>query len=465
VKKKKMKNTKKSLIVLFSLLAVCLLATPVMADYEYNGFDLNTILNGTKCCGGAYVSAGDHSGAHALGTYPGYYDSNFNLPVGTVSYARYYVGVWGGTETKKGWVNATLDGHCLGNVTIDGEPDANPTYDLINPSVYGSGHGCWWVAYNCTDEVTMGALNTAHVTTGEITAGFDSRVYAIVLVVLYDDPDRAGYIKQYWVNEGNVNLNYGENIDNTIAEFNGAVKSCPCGTHVSANLSVVYLASSYEEPDMLYFNAPGDPDDWHRPHQLGDDLWEWCNCSNCYIAPWTYMQPYNITNSWGDDDVADANCGEYPPSFFDINYYDVCDLVQPTDNYASFWRGHDYDGSGTIRGGFETVCDEGEGYLHPVLSVLELDTCCGCIEIDLVGGVDNYFAVPIVESELIFEALDDTIPFDPWVVYRYNSAMTQWESVDTSLPEPFWDFNTLDPGIGYSMMPDYDFTLEWTAQG
>ncbi len=458
-----MKNTKKGIIALFSLLAVCLLAQSAMADYDYEGFDLDTVMNDTACCGGAYVNAGDHYGAYGLGTsHPDWYVTNYtSVPAGIVEDARLYVGVWAGTETKCGWVNTTLNGQIVGNVTLGGELDANPAYNLTHPSVYGSGHGVWWVAHNCTDEVTMGGLNRANATTEEITAGFDGRVNGIVLVVLYEDSDRAGYTKQYWVNEGNPNLNYGTDYDNTTAWFNGAVESCPCGTHVSANLSVVYLASSYQEPDMLYFNAPGDPDDWHRPHQLGDDLWPWCNCSSCYIAPWTYMQPYNITDTWGDDDIADGMNNMTPPAYFDIKYFDVCDLVQPTDNYASFWRGHDYDGDGDIRGGFGPKCDEAEGYLHPVLAVLELDTCCGCIEIDLVGGVDNYFAVPIVESELIFEALNDTIPFNPWVVYRYNSAMTKWESVDTALPEPFWDFNTLDPGIGYSMAPNYDFTLEW----
>jgi hypothetical protein len=466
VKKKKMKNTKKGIIALFSILAVCLLATPAMADYDYDGFDLDTVLNDTACCGKAaavYVNAGDHYGAYEYGTqHPDWYVTNYtSVPAETVEHARLYVGVWAGTETKRGWVNTTLNGHILGNDTIGGELDPNPTYDIINTSVYGSGHGVWWVAYNCTDEVTMGGLNTANATTEAITAGFDGRVNGIVLVVIHEASDEAGCRKQYWVNEGNPNLNYVTNYDNTIAWFNGEVQSYQDELCVNATLSVVYLASSYQEPDMLYFNAPGDPDDWHRPHQLGDDLWPWCNCSSCYIAPWTYMQPYNITDTWGDDDVADGMNNMTPPAYFDIKHFDVCNLVEAADNYASFWCGHDYDGDGSITAGFQAHCEEGEGYLHPVLAVLELDTCCRCIEIDMVGGVDNHFALPIVDSVNIIEALDHTIPFSPWVVYRYNSIMTRWESVDTSVPEPFWDFNTLDPGRGYAMMPDYDFELDW----
>jgi hypothetical protein len=59
----------------------------------------------------------------------------------------------GGTESKTGWVNTTLNGASIGNVTLGGTGDTNPIYSG-GTNAYSSGNGVWWVSYNVTDSVT-----------------------------------------------------------------------------------------------------------------------------------------------------------------------------------------------------------------------------------------------------------------------------------------------------------------------
>ena len=414
------------------LVAVAVFSVPAMAGYSYDGFSMNTVLTGSVD-GDVYRSCGDHCG---VDDSP--YTSNFSVPSRTRKWARLYVGVWGGNETYTGWVNTTLGGNALGNVTLGGSGDTNPTYDTTNPSVYVSGHGVYWVAYNCTDEVTMGAANQAVATTGKTSGNFDGRVYGIVLVVAYNDTDGCGHVMQYWLNEGNVNLNYVTPLDNTTAWFNGSV----CTKMCSANLTTVHLCGHdllgsppQPENDYLYFNAH---EAYHRPNQLGDDGNE----------------------TWGDDDIADSSTGDaFDLHSFALSFSNGTLVNTAGNNNVTVWRGHDDDGDGTIER--QPYSNEGEGYVHPCNALFTVNTTKAHLTRNFKGGANNLFSLPLTEKEDISTALSSIQSYYT-KVYRYNSAAGTWEVYNKAKPyPPFSQFTTIDPGVGYMIKPSADCTLNW----
>ena len=351
---------KRFLTMSIVMLAVLVAFTaPVAADWAFDGFELKNLINGTVQ-GDVYVSNGTHAG---LANTP--YTTNYNVPSGTVRWARLYVGVWGGTENYVGWVNTTFNNHCEGNVTLNRSEDTNTYSSGIN--VYGSGHGVWMVSYNCTDNVTMGATNTAEARTGAISGSFDGRVYGIVLVVVYESSSLPKV--EYWVNEGNMNLHYETGgyaaVNKTFAWFNGTAYNC-----TEANLTAVQYTGSDGEPDYLYFNAPDASD---SPYS---DNISW-SISNYRTHQ---MDSNDVADSHSDQDgVCDDN--SVFTYGFDLNCFShandttqLKDIVNTTDNnYAIFWRGHDDNGDGTITAAFQPeVPVEGESYVHPIVAVLRL---------------------------------------------------------------------------------------------
>ena len=105
--------------------------------------------------------------------WPGSNPDNFEVPEGTVVYARYYVGVWS----------------ALANTTFNGN-------ELSAEGTYVSGMGVTWIAYDVTDYVIAGALNTAT----SSSYGGDGRQYGNTLVVVLQNDDDP-YI-EYWITEG-----------------------------------------------------------------------------------------------------------------------------------------------------------------------------------------------------------------------------------------------------------------------
>jgi hypothetical protein len=407
-------------------IVLCLSAVMATASYSYDGFQLNTTSSGSVY-GGVFVSYGDKSG---LDSTP--YTSNYNLPAGNVKWGRLYVGVWGGNSGNTGWVNTTLNNIVVGNISLGGEEDTNPTYSE-GTNVYSSGNGVWWVSYNVKDNITMGGINTATARTGGL---IDGKVYGIVLAAAYNDTDGAGLMTQYWINEGNVNLHGNDTVghpwwlDNTTALFNGNLDS----KYTNAKLNTVYLTGSPGEPDYLYFNAI---EDYHRLHQLGDDGNE----------------------TIGSDDIAGARTGLY----FDFVSFDVTNLVNPNNNFASYWRGHDDNNDGWISADYGLSGLEGEAYVHPVLSVLTVNTTRTHLTRGLVGNVPNIFSIPVLDSEPISTALSSINPFYRYV-YRYNSTTKAWEKYDKNNPTaPISKFTTIDPGIGYQVAPSSACTLTWDS--
>lgn len=356
-------------IALLSVIMVCLLAVPASADYDFDGFEVNDMTNGTVQ-GDVFVSYGDKGG---IDNTP--YTTNYNVPNGTnVKWARLIVGIWGGTENKTGWVNMTFNNHCEGYVTLNRSIDTD-TYST-GTNVYCSGHGVWMVSYNCTDNVTLGATNTAVARTGSLSGGFDTRVYGIALVVVYENSSLPKV--QYWINEGNMNLHYETGgyaaVNKTFAWFNGTAHNC-----TEANLTTLQYTGSNAEPDYLYFNVPDENN-----------------------------SPYNDNVSWNLDDyrtyqmdhnnVADCYSGLTYTHYFDLDTFHsandstpICNITNHTaNNYAIFWRGHDDNGDGTISASFQPDNPvEGESYVHPIMAVLRLQ-CEHIYDFSTGAGTDKW---------------------------------------------------------------------------
>lgn len=410
-KKKGLKNLggetmkKRFLIIPIVILAMLVaFSAPAAAVYDFDGYELKTMTNGT-IQGDVYVGGGhgtpDLGGGSVNPENP--YNQTFDVPgeAGSngenVTWARLYVGIWGGTKYGGGWLNVTYTNNTgnpttLRNITCGGgnpprgDLDNTPPYDPTNSS-YNTGCGVWLVALNCTANVTSGT-NTVNATT--INPGaWDGRVYAIVLVTVYENSSLAKV--QYWVNEGNVNLHYDgamghPALDNNVTWFNGTAYNC-----TEANLTTVYYGSTQVQPDYLYFNAPYASD---SPYNLSNIRW------NVDGYRRYQLDSNDVANEYSDncsvnyssthcDCSGPGCCGcrcdcseseQYYTYGFDFDCFSetndstpLCDIINHTaNNYAIFWRGWDTNNNGEIDYDAWNQSDEGETYVHPILAVLRL---------------------------------------------------------------------------------------------
>ncbi|MBN1762372.1 MAG: DUF3344 domain-containing protein [Methanomicrobia archaeon] len=221
-------------IVAIVVLYVCS-CTPALADYNFDGWPVETRLNGTVN-GGVFIDYVPWDGSRDLSL-------TTTMPNGTVKWAYLYTGIWGGRESYKGWVNVTFNGvadqNGLGPIHLQGEDDTNQ-------HVWCTSHGKYWMFYNVTGLVDAGTSNTARVRKINETYGaFDGRVYGIVLIAIYEDGDNPKNI-QYWINDGNDAFHYAEATwppvahDTGTTYFNGTVD---VATVTRANLTVVHLTA------------------------------------------------------------------------------------------------------------------------------------------------------------------------------------------------------------------------------
>ncbi len=383
----KVKGIVMSAVIIASVLVA--FSAPAAAYWDYDGYIVKTMTDGT-IQGDVYINYGDKQGlddGRIDGNRDGPYRTNYSVPNGnSVKWARLFVGIWGGNEVNCGWLNTTLHNgtqlNYLGNVSIgdcgnwpddppDGKEDNNPTYSQTEPSVYGTGHGCWMVAYNVTNNVSLNAWNNVTATTYTCwPSDLDGRIYGIVLVVVYENTSLAKI--QYWVNEGNVNLHYNMSdppynyvLDNTTTWFNGTAYNS-----TEANLTVVYYTGSTGEPDYLYFNpsnAVRTDMKWtistNRTWQLdqndvADERVDSCSGSSCECDD-------NSIGSYGFDFNCFSRTHDSTP---------LKDIINKTaNNSAFFWRGHDDDGDDWIFAQFGgSGPEEGEDYVHPIVAVLRL---------------------------------------------------------------------------------------------
>jgi subtilase family serine protease len=275
-------------VIIIIALQVLLSIQPVMADYDFNGVPfinfLDDIRQGTVKEGGIYIDGGDNRGN---GPYPSPYTKSFNVPEGNVTWARLYVGVWGGNEENTGTVAVTFNDKELETLELEGKKDTNP-------NVYCSGHGVYWIYYKVTDNTTSGPVDAVVTTSGDI----DGRVYGVVIVAVYEES--GGEEVEYWINHGNVNLHgegwsgeYAPN-EEALAEFDGTVD---VDKYAAARLTVVYLTGTPGLNDYLYFNDE-----------------KLCDGNNC-------------------DDIANSK------ESFDFKTFDVIDYIETEANKATFELG------------------------------------------------------------------------------------------------------------------------------
>ncbi len=274
---------KKIIVALMAIASSCLLlCTPVLADYREDGFSVKTITDETVN-GGVFI---DYEPWASTKTLTG----DFDVPEGDIEWARLYTGIWGGTENYAGWVTVTFNGvddeNGLGPIHLQGESDTNR-------NVWCSGNGKHWMYYDVTDLVDAGSTNTATVSKINATdpqGNFDGRVYAIVLVAVYEGGDDPKDI-QYWINDGSDGLNYNIDHDDGTTYFEGTVDT---GSVEDAKLTMVHL-TAYDPgcASCLKFNG----------HEL-------------------------------DTSMVDSNT-------FDLNTWDVTDYMETEENSAWYSRGDD----------------------------------------------------------------------------------------------------------------------------
>ncbi|MCK4399311.1 MAG: DUF3344 domain-containing protein [Methanophagales archaeon] len=225
---KKIKYLQTSIsVITLGITMLCLIIVSVAANYNFNGFPMETRASGT-INGGVFVDGVPWAGTTTLTV-------DFEVPNGAVKWARLYTGIWGGNPTNTGWIDATFNGVGLGPLHLEGENECNP-------NVWCSGCGKYWMYFDVTDSVTMGSTNTA--TVSKINGSIDGRVYGIALVVVYEGGDNPKNI-QYWINDGSDALHdhsyvcpeCGERNEGTTS-FGGAVDT---GSITGAELTMIHL--------------------------------------------------------------------------------------------------------------------------------------------------------------------------------------------------------------------------------
>jgi hypothetical protein len=266
------------LIVTIAMFTCLLLCTLTSADYNFDGWPVETRTNGTLN-GTVFFDSEPWGGTKSL-------TLNSDVPDGTVKWARLYTGIWGGNPESTYWHNVTFNGIEFGPIHLQGESDINP-----NVWVSGSGKHWWW--YDVTDLTNAGETNTAHTWYINGTDQDDGRVYGIVLVVVLENESVPTI--QYWVNDGSDALHYGPwphpARDSGITYFNGTENKDMVS---NANLTVVHL-TAYEP-----------------------------NCANCL----------KFNEHELDTSMVDSND-------FELNSWDVTSYIASSGNNAWYSRGED----------------------------------------------------------------------------------------------------------------------------
>jgi alpha-tubulin suppressor-like RCC1 family protein len=210
------------------------------SSYAFDGLPLKVIsshtFNGTLLV----------DGGHGLVATP--YTQSFQVPAGSIGWARLYVGVWGGTQADSGALGVNFNGASLGTVGIGQNQDPGPA-SLVD----GSGNGVWWVAIDVTGDVIPGSANNATLNSTATTSGYDGRIYGAVLVAEVDQD--GGPTVSYQVAEGNECLNYVTPNNAYSLSLNFPAGSLPAGDIGKADLTTVYLTGHKGTADDLSLNG------------------------------------------------------------------------------------------------------------------------------------------------------------------------------------------------------------------
>ena len=265
-------HVSKTRYILTATLMIATLPT-VSAQYAPNGFNLDTIMHDTVI-GGVYVNGG-----HGVGTSP--YTEVFEDVPSDLLFAYLYVGVKGGTKEATGWASVVFNGHDLGTISLAGLNDTNP-------EVYCSGNGEYWIHYDVAEYATGGNDNTVTIVTG---GKIDGRVKGTTLVAIYSDSVETS--KEYWICEGNINLNYRTGHDSETVSFERMFGSSD--DIKSATLRTIYLSGNEGVNDTLSFNSHLIAEDAADGGCIEDGAYVWRDL--CFdLDSWDvteYIQPQN----------------------------------------------------------------------------------------------------------------------------------------------------------------------------
>jgi len=299
---------KRRIAITATVLAFAVLIMPASAYYNWFGFPMQgeasnnaatayngTVANGTVN-GSVYIGCG-----HGIDYAP--YTQEFNVPEGTVKFAHLYVHVWHGTENYQGklkvnYTNAsgtyTLFANntdAEGNLTLGGDQDTND-------NVWTATHGNAWVWFDVKDYVTSGA-NSATAYTYKVSPGFDGRVGAIKLVVVYENTSMNE--TRYWIVQGHD--------------------------------AVVYATSGHSAKDYgyAYFNGTINPDEWEYA---------------MLYCTWLAGDVGDTDTLWFNGHLLDDSCTNYEQgAYLDSRWYvvknDTINYLVSNDNYARYWRDGD----------------------------------------------------------------------------------------------------------------------------
>jgi hypothetical protein len=97
-----MKKKGMVLIVTIAVFACLLFCTPASANYNFDGFPVVTRTNGTVN-GGVFIGSVGWTGEYAP------LSASFNVPDGTVKWARLYTGIWYKSKCVVQWLWKILD--------------------------------------------------------------------------------------------------------------------------------------------------------------------------------------------------------------------------------------------------------------------------------------------------------------------------------------------------------------------
>ena len=334
----------KHIILYCTLIALMASIVPAQAYWNETGFPLEDHLVAQGTVNGSVYVGGGHGKADAT-DYTTPYTELFEVPLGDVKFARLYTGGMLCSKTGATWLNMTLNGESLGNLTIEGMEDENP-----NVYMYDTGSGAW-IYYDITNEVISGAVNNATLygdafydADGKYLGYGTKYIYGIVMVVVYEDPDKP--VTQYWIREGadylHKEYSYAAERKNATVTFPGANSS----TCENATLYTVNFFSKEELNETLWVNGQ--------------------------------LAAYNIA-------------GERNGYGFDINRTEITEHLESSGNYATYDRG---DGSMMIGCSVLTL---GQIEIIPDLVVQEGPDVCLKTGEETIGVVANHDYVVEVE--------------------------------------------------------------------
>ena len=234
----------KYIIALLSVIMVCLMAAPVMAgcacDVSTNGacsYGTNGTVNGT-----VHVDGNNHP--DTIGDDPDRtFYSEFDVPNGTIKWARLYWHIWGGSYGDYGWSNATFCNNSSGTFTNNRSIN-DPCEQNDSMGWYKGGCGTHWLYWNVTDDVSTGPNNLT--VNNSYNATWDGRVMYMVLVVVLDDME--GYPPtNYWINQGYMDIDTEES---HTTWFNGTINNSASAT----NLTLWHLSLCSNGNLSIWFN-------------------------------------------------------------------------------------------------------------------------------------------------------------------------------------------------------------------